>query len=344
MLATSDALSLPDRNPGRNADGAVGTTEPEYLSECSPKDKPWDGHRAQADQVEAIYLNAPHSRWFSRLGERVGQCSQVLAFAWSPERNDSGVLTLKLRSAQFCRVRHCPVCQWRRSLMWMARFLEAVPRVLAECPQSRFIFLTLTVENPPIHDLRNTLHKMCKGWERLTKRKQFRCVLGWIRATEVKPGKNGSAHPHFHALLIVPRDYYWRPGKYVNQAEWTALWRRVLGLDYDPIVDVRPVTSKHRLRRDGTPSSAVADAARETFKYAVKPTDMVADPAWFLELTRQLHKLRFIASGGVLKDVLRENDESNDDLLVLGEGETAEGAKLYFDWRRIVRRYKRKAL
>jgi len=59
-------------------------------------------------------------------------------------------------------------------------------------------------------------------------------------------------------------------------------------------------------------------------------------------LTRQLHKLRFIASGGILKDVLRENDESNDDLLVLGEGETPEGSRLYFDWRRPVRRYKRR--
>ncbi|WP_170869787.1 protein rep, partial [Shigella sonnei] len=25
---------------------------------------------------------------------------------------------LRLREAHFCRVRHCPVCQWRRSLMW----------------------------------------------------------------------------------------------------------------------------------------------------------------------------------------------------------------------------------
>jgi hypothetical protein len=68
---------------------------------------------------------------------------------------------------------------------------------------------------------------------------------------------------------------------------------------------------------------------------------MTADRNWFLELTRQLHKLRFIASGGALKDVLRERDETNDDLLVLGDGETDDGARLYFGWERPVRRYKR---
>ncbi|KEM81862.1 replication family protein, partial [Escherichia coli 7-233-03_S3_C1] len=39
----------------------------------------------------------------------------------------------------------------------------------------------------------------------------------------------------------------------------------------------------------------------ETLKYSVKPEDMANDPEWFLELTRQLHKRRFISTGGALK-------------------------------------------
>src|ERR1035441_11017409 len=65
---------------------------------------------------------------------------------------------------------------------------------------------------------------------------------------------------------------------------------------------------------------------------------------WLLELTRQLDKLRFIASGGVLKDILRERDkETNEDLLLRenSDGESTEAVKLFFDWRRPVRRYKR---
>src|SRR5262249_36191391 len=101
--------------------GATAAPEPEYLSECSPRDKPWDGHRAEADQIATIYES--HSE-FQHLGERVSLCSLRLGFAWSPDRQDPNAFTLKLREARFCRVRLCPICQWRRSLMWFARFQE----------------------------------------------------------------------------------------------------------------------------------------------------------------------------------------------------------------------------
>src|ERR1039458_5203246 len=87
LMTTSGSCSVPD-HPIENkllsaalaADQSdeLAIGEPEYLSECSPKDRPWDQHRSQADQVATIYLNAQDSRWFSRLGERVGMCSQVL--------------------------------------------------------------------------------------------------------------------------------------------------------------------------------------------------------------------------------------------------------------------------
>ena len=59
----------------------------------------------------------------------------------------------------------------------------------------------------------------------------------------------------------------------------------------------------------------------ETLKYSVKPDDMIGDGSkkandWFYELTRQTFKLRFVASGGVLKDALKRDDDITDDDLV----------------------------
>ncbi|MFO5546928.1 protein rep, partial [Klebsiella pneumoniae] len=54
----------------------------------------------------------------------------------------------------------------------------------------------------------------------------------------------------------------------------------------------------------------VRGAVAETLKYSTKPADMVADPKWFLELTRQTHKRRFVATGGALKDVLKLDQET----------------------------------
>ena len=81
--------------------------------------------------------------------------------------------------------------------------------------------------------------------------------------------------------------------------------------------------------------------------YAVKPSDMTVDGAWLLELTRQLDRLRFIASGGVLKDILGEREkETNEDLLLRenSEVESTNAGTLFFDWRRRIRRYRRRGL
>ncbi|MDI8083623.1 protein rep, partial [Salmonella enterica subsp. enterica serovar Kentucky] len=51
-----------------------------------------------------------------------------------------------------------------------------------------------------------------------------------------------------------------------------------------------------------------------------KPADMVADPEWFLELTRQTHKRRFVATGGALKDVLKLEQETDQDMYLAWSG------------------------
>src|SRR5689334_14775856 len=85
------------------------------LSDLSPQDKPWDKHRAFADRVESHYAGSE----FQNLSDRLHGCSELLQFGLAIADNDT--LKLKLRAARFCRVRHCPVCQWRRSLMWKAK-------------------------------------------------------------------------------------------------------------------------------------------------------------------------------------------------------------------------------
>jgi hypothetical protein len=83
---------------------------------------------------------------------------------------------------------------------------------------------------------------------------------------------------------------------------------------------------------------------REVLKYAVKPGDLKTDAFWLFEITIQLRKLRFIASGGALKHVLRpqEEEETERDLLVHGEGgATDERTAMFFGWHGKHKRYER---
>ena len=121
--------------------------------------------------------------------------------------------------------------------MWLARFYQSLPEIQQAYPKARWLFLTLTVRNPDITDLRATLQAMNQAWRRLVVRKEFKRVTGWIRTTEVTRGKDGSAHPHFHCLLMVPSGYF--AGKnYVTQARWTELWQECARLDYLSLIHI----------------------------------------------------------------------------------------------------------
>jgi len=217
--------------------------------------------------------------------------------------------------------------------MWQARFLTALPAIEQAYPTARWLFLTLTVRNCPITDLRSTIQWMNKAWHRLVQRPEFGPVLGWIRTTEVTKGRDGGAHPHFHVLMMV-RPSYFSSKYYVTQARWTELWQECARLDYVPVVHVQAVKPKSPISND----SPLRRAVSETLKYAVKPEDMM-DREWLLELTKQVHRLRFIASGGALKDILRETEESDADLMLADDGEGGGEPELFFDWRREIKRY-----
>ncbi|PHK80025.1 replication protein, partial [Salmonella enterica subsp. enterica serovar Typhimurium] len=88
--------------------------------------------------------------------------------------------------------------------MWQARFYQSLPRIVADYPDARWMFLTLTVRNCAIGELGEMLNRMNAAFQRMKVRKEFRPVQGWIRTTEVTRGSDGSAHPHFHTLMMVP--------------------------------------------------------------------------------------------------------------------------------------------
>jgi plasmid rolling circle replication initiator protein Rep len=334
------------REPDPNVGNVVLATVPvnreapsdrEFLSDLSTKEKPWDVHRAEADEVADIYGESPDRR-HRRYAERVDLCSQVLEFARDPPAGDKAG-KLKLKTAWFCRVRHCPVCQWRRALQWQARLYQALPKLLTDFPTARFLFATFTIRNCAVTALRYTLGVLAQGWKRLIELRVWP-ALGWIRAVEITRGKDGTAHPHYHTLLMVPETYF--QADYLKQREWAELWRECLRLNYTPIVDVRVIkqTKKRswlKVNRVNIPQ--MWSIVTEILKYSVKPSDMMRDHQWFLSMSDQVLKTRAVAVGGVLKQYLREHADLTQEP---GEDPPAEIAeRLFFGWKQEVRRYRR---
>ena len=292
------------------------------LSDLSDKDKPWDKHRENADVAANYYRGSEYESYASR----IDFCSQILDFVMVD--NDETV-KLKLTNTKFCRVRNCPVCQWRRSLRWKAKAFQILPKIVETYPKHRWLFMTLTIKNCRITELRETVQYMNKSWQRLVQRKIFPAV-GWLRSTEVTRGKDNSAHPHFHSLLLVPSSYF--GGGYMKQDDWVALWRKCMRLDYDPIMDIRAI------KKGKSPMSLVP----EILKYCTKESDLVANREWFLEFTKQMHKLRCVSTGGVLKEYLSTLEREPEDLIGKSEDEDVndDDLHLYFKWRYKEKKYR----
>ena len=291
-----------------------------FLADISFRDRLWDKHRKNADCLRNFYLTDE----FTQYAERIQQCSTLLFYNIIQEPPHTFI---KLKDTKFCRVRYCPVCQWRRSLLWKAKAHQAMPLITLQYPLHHWLFLTLTVRNCKITELRNTLRWMNKSWNHMTKLKKFPAI-GWIRSTEVTKGSDNSAHPHFHCLLFVKPNYFGQG--YTTQIDWVNLWQNSLKLDYSPLVDIRKVKTN--------PSKVIP----EILKYTVKESDLLDNQYWSLELTRQMHNMRNINTGGVLKDFLKNSlDREPEDLIGKGQGDNDDDTDgtIQFNWNRSYYRY-----
>jgi hypothetical protein len=291
-----------------------------YLSDVSPKDYRWDVHQVNASQLWRLYQQHID---FEKYASRIQGCSNGLLFKVVGEE-------LRLSFSHFCRVRFCPVCSWRRSLMWKFKAHNLMPKIVRDFPQHRFLFLTLTLRNCAIGELNQTVRHMHQSFIRMTKRKSWGVVDGWIKALEVTRSKDGTAHPHFHALLMVPGSYF-GGRRYVSQSEWADLWRECLRIDYTPIIHIKAIH----------PYMSPTIILPELLGYCTKASHLLAEREWLYTLTRQMHHVRAVGVGGVMKQYLSQL-EYDPDFIHANEEQAitlSECPEIEFVWGAKTKRY-----
>ena len=253
---------------------------------------------------------------------------------------------MTLKSANFCRDRLCPLCQWRRSLKLGAQcravVAEADRRKIARDRAAwRWIMLTLTQRNVDGPDLGAEIDRIHAAVRVLTKSPRWRAaVRGWLRVTEVTRNNDysspnyGTYHPHLHILIAVPRRYF-RGADYIPAAEWRAMWRTYMHLDYDPDIDVRVVTAKGQTIDATDPTQSMGAAVAEVTKYAAKPgsylvaSDLDATVDAVATLATALRGRRLCAWGGICKEAaqaLHLDSLETGDLVHIDEDATGDPA------------------
>lgn len=280
------------------------------------KDNGWKERKLKSLMLADSYKRLGYKKYY-----RVLDCSTFLEFKVTTAER------LKLTNANFCKVRLCPMCSWRRSLKIFGQVSKVMDYVETH-NEYKYIFLTLTVRNCKGDELKSTLDLMTQAFNRLNQRKSFkRAVKGYFRSLEVTFNKaERTYHPHFHLILAVNKSYFTDPKLYFSQNDWTELWKSCLRIDYTPVVDVRKV----RQKAEKSYSNAVAEVA----KYAVKAEDyLIKDEFGNVEISltdevvqvldRALHGKRLTSFGFKFKEVhkLLSLDDAEDGDLVQTDGD-----------------------
>lgn len=228
----------------------------------------------------------------------------------------------KLHNANFCKVRLCPMCAWRRSLKIFGQ-VSQVMNIAKGDTSNKFIFVTLTQRNVSGEELKEEIDRLYKAFHYLMKRKKIKQMsLGWFRALEVTyNAASNTFHPHFHMVIMVKSFYHKNKNLYIDQAELTEMWKQSLKIDYTPIVHIEAV----KIKKGKTIETAVAEIA----KYTVKESDLIIkdqDGIFDLDQTDENIRIlddalayrRLTAFGGQLKEIhnlLKLDDAENGDLV-----------------------------
>ena len=266
---------------------------------------------------------------FTKESEKIKQCGNYLEFIFK-EHQITKDTKKKLANANFCKNRFCPVCSWRRTRNITGQLKEAFTAI-QEKEKIATLFLTLTVTNPDVKDLKATVAHMNKSFQRMSETKRFKnAILGYFKSIEILGDKtpNGQAHPHFHILLVVKENYF-KKSDYINQKEFLQMWRDATRNQNITQVDVRRIKSKNENFSD------IDSAIAETVKYSVKHSDLCKRTNEdFYYLYTQTKNLRFISAGGILKDHLNliKIDEDLINLKKENEALWIEICRLIYTW------------
>lgn len=237
-------------------------------------------------------------RRLKKYADLIRECGQRLTLMACPDETHGN----KLINGRFCKARMCVSCQWRRSIVIRSQVLDLLKEHMGKYSTDVPLLLTLTVVNVPGKDLNKTIDRMNKGWNLLTKRKRVKeAVRSWFRAFEITKNKErNDYHPHFHSILMVPKEYFERDkGLYIIRDEWLKLWQEAMRDDRISQVDIRVVEAKD--------DKDLWNIAAEVAKYATKPmTENEINPETIEDLHYALKGRRLVGYGGYFKTVRKE--------------------------------------
>lgn len=223
-----------------------------------------------------------------------------------------------IKEANFCRDRFCPMCTARRTRKLEQQNMAAYQYIKDHNEGARMLFLTLTVPNVQLWQLRKTLRAMSEGWNRLRNDRNFKKqpVIGFFRKLEVTYNEETRTyHPHYHILLTVN-------GHFTSIRNIVSWWSRAMRYETSLVCHIKAV------RGD-------MDSIKEMSKYMTKPDDVLStcldSDTWFM-LRAAFSQVKEVTYAGCWRVARRELGYIDIDQDDLTDHEEITHSKAPIEW------------
>ena len=236
----------------------------------------------------------------------------------------------RLKSANFCRQRICPMCQFRKSEKMFAEMMRVCELIGYKY---RFLHLVLTVPNArDSAELVKSINLLYKGFAKFIGYKQLkRAFKGVLRCLEISYNyENDTYHPHLHCLVAVNNSYFNDTKSYINYEKMRELWSKACNSEQLLQIHI------------GAIKKGDYKGIAEVCKYCLKPLELDDDcKQWqninvLLTLSQILKGQRYVQKYGVIKsafNVIKE-EKAGDIVEQMFDSE-------YFYWDSNSMKYKR---
>lgn len=242
--------------------------------------------------------------------------------------------------ARFCKSRFCMICNKNRQLRMLARWLPVMDKLSSSAYNDLdFIFMTLTIPNPLMPNLRYWLDRMSKAFSHLyNELLKPRGFKGFIRSVEYLGDFTpvGYAHPHYHIIFAVDKDIYYKQvyssalsapngfdsikqPNYIDKDKLRDIWLKSLNIGkYKgfPVKSIQGVEiGKIRSKNIGLECGSAVAGLLETLKYCAKGSSLknLSNEAK-KELYKQTKSTKLIHAGGIFRHLLRDLNLDKDDI------------------------------
>lgn len=292
----------------------------------------WRTHREEAQRVAEKMHIISEGR-----AQRMKECGTLLDVVYCNDCDSYSV-----RSANLCRDRFCPVCNWRLSLQRYVNMNTLFTELYMAYPDIVVSFVTLTVKSCKVDELSTTMDRMSKAWHNLLCRRPLkRIIKGTAKSVEVTYNeKTKEFHPHYHILIA------WEsPDKRIaetNSKEFIANWLSCC-LKNNLVANIKAQNAKSVFGEvidfNGEQKPSMARAVAEVFKYAFKSKQLDDMPLTiFRKFAQEFSGKRLVSFTGIIAEYAKvmkidtEKVDADETITICNHCGSVNLDKMLYEW------------